>query len=610
MGDPEKGTVPKLKVSGSWYLVDEAECIDSFDTIEELFDNSTDGSDISNLIDDVDNCSQGNSLALFNEQLTEDTNNTVAALKRKLLSSPEQAVTDADLSPRLEAVSISPQKPQSKRRLFGDSGIVDDEAESSVEQVVDNLESSIDISNTNSLQESDNSQILNSNNYRGVLLNKFKEKYGVAFTDLTRQFKSSKTCTDQWVIYVHSVRTELLEASKLLLQKQCEFMQTIMYDFDSIYLVLFKSAKNRDTVHNLFTSMLDCTETQLLCNPPRTRSVPVAIFFYQKAFSNVCFKFGDFPEWIKKQTIITHEAAATAENFELCQMIQWCYDHNYCDESIIAYRYAQEAEVDANAAAFLKSNQQAKYVRDACMMVKHYKRQEMRELSISDWIWKCSDECTETGDWRIIPQFLKYQGVNFVSFLTVLRTFLKGIPKKQCIVFYGPPDTGKSYFCNSLCKFLKGKVICFMNKASHFWLQPLTEAKIGYLDDATFPCWTYLDVNMRNALDGNEVCIDSKHKNLQQLKLPPMLVTTNVDVEKEPTLMYLKSRLQFFCFPNKLPFNDDGSLVYEITNATWKCFFSKLATQIDLTLREEQQDESGRSDKTFRCTAGKANESL
>ena len=188
--------------------------------------------------------------------------------------------------------------------------------------------------------------------------------------------------------------------------------------------------------------------------------------------------------------------------------------------------------------------------------------------------------------------------------------FLKSIPKKNCIVFYGPPDTGKSYFCNSLIQFLKGKVICFMNRGSQFWLQPLIDAKIGFLDDCTYQAWSYLDVNMRGALDGNPVCIDSKHKAPQQLKLPPMLITTNVDVQKEDTLLYLKSRLQFFCFPNKLPFNADGTLVYEITNATWKCFFSKLFTQIDLSPKEDLQDESGRPDKAFRCTAGQANDSL
>lgn len=608
MGEHDKGIVNDFNVSASWYMVQEAECIDSLDTIDELFDGSTDGSDVSNLIDEVDNCNQGNSLALLNQQLTEDDNIAVAALKRKLVSSPVQSV--ADLSPRLLAVSISPQKPQSKRRLFGDSGIVEDEAENSIEQVVETEEVGENSERNNNSLEAENSQLLNNANSKIILYTKCKEKYGVSFTDLTRPFKSNKTCSEQWVILVHAIRPELLEASKVLLQQHCDFIETIIYDFTSLYLVYFKSAKNRETVQKLFFTMLNCGEQQIVCEPPRTRSVPVALFFYQKIYSNVCFKYGEFPDWIKKQTIVSHESATTADTFELCQMIQWCYDHNYTEESIIAYKYAQEADRDSNAAAFLKSNNQAKYVRDACHMVRHYKRQEMRELSMSEWIWKCADECSETADWRIIPQFLKFQGVNFVSFLTVLRTFFKCIPKRQCVVFYGPPDTGKSYFCNSLCKFLRGKVISFMNRSSHFWLMPLIDAKIGYLDDATYPCWSYLDVNMRNALDGNEVCVDAKHKTPQQLKLPPMLVTTNVDVEKEPSLMYLKSRLQFFCFPNKLPFNADGTLVYEITNATWKCFFSKLFTQIDLSPKEDLQDESGRPDKAFRCTAGQANDSL
>lgn len=61
MGDINKGTA-HISQSDSWFLT-EAECINSLDTLEELFEGSTDGSDISNLIDDAE-CVQGNSLAL------------------------------------------------------------------------------------------------------------------------------------------------------------------------------------------------------------------------------------------------------------------------------------------------------------------------------------------------------------------------------------------------------------------------------------------------------------------------------------------------------------------------------------------------------------------
>ncbi|ATQ38451.1 E1 [Gammapapillomavirus 18] len=593
MGDANKGNLFGEEGCSSWFIT-EATCIDSLDTIDELFENSTDGSDISNLIDEVDNCIQGNSLALLNKQLTEECDADIIALKRKFHPSPEQSVNE--LSPRLEAVQITPQR-SIKRRLFGDSGIEEDEAENSNEKVV-----------TNNVEADDVESIcLTQENYKGVLLNKCKEKFGVQFGELTRSFKSDKTCSPQWIVLAHKIQTELIEASKIQLQNYCDFMQLLTYDFSVLYFMLFKSPKNRETVEKLFCQLLNCKSVQLLSEPPRTRSAVVALFFYQKSFGNASYKVGDFPDWIKKFTLISHQAASTADSFDLSQMIQYAYDNNLLEESIIAYRYAQIADEDPNAAAFLKSNNQARYVRDACRMVRHYKRQEMRDLSMSDWIWKCSDDCDGEGDWKPIALLFKFQDVNFVRFLTAFRDFLKSIPKRNCLVFIGPSDTGKSYFCHSLTKFLKGKVINFMNRASPFWLSPLVDGKIGLLDDCTYQCWQHLDVNMRGALDGNDVCIDSKHKNPIQITLPPMLITTNFDITREESFSFLRSRLQCFHFPNRVPINEDGSLVYTINNDTWKCFFRKFATHIDLTPREDQQNESGRPDKAFRCTTGQFN---
>lgn len=600
MGDINKGTA-HISQSDSWFLT-EAECINSLDTLEELFEGSTDGSDISNLIDDAE-CVQGNSLALLNEQLTDDCNTAVLELKRKFTTSPEQSV--ADLSPRLLAINISPQRT-SKRRLFQDSGIAEDEAENTFEKV-DDSNLSVAVSDESCIT---NLNLLNNPNYKIILFTKCKEKFGISFTEVTRCFKSDKTCSEQWVILAYCIRQELIEACKVQLQQHCEYFQLIQNDFSALLCIMFKSVKNRETVSKLMCTILACNENQLLLEPPRTRSPPVAMFFYQKTFGNASYKFGDFPEWIKRQVLLSHESAATAETFDLSQMIQFCYDNDLTDEPSIAYRYALQADLDPNAAAFLKHNNQAKFVKDACCMVKYYKRQEMREMSISEWIWKCCDDCDEEGEWKVIAQLFKYQGVTFVAFLTALRYFLKGVPKKQCLVFYGPSDTGKSYFCNSLIQFFKGKVVSIMNRCSSFWLQPLLDSKMGFIDDCTYPGWQYLDTNMRGALDGNTVCIDAKYRAQTQLKLPPMLITTNVDLEKEECFKYIRSRLQIFTFPHKFPLKEDGTVVYEITNKTWKCFFRKLGNQIGLSPKEDFQDESGRSDRTFRCTAGQTNDSL
>nr|PZO96006.1 MAG: hypothetical protein DI620_00265 [Haemophilus parainfluenzae] len=50
--------------------------------------------------------------------------------------------------------------------------------------------------------------------------------------------------------------------------------------------------------------------------------------------------------------------------FDLSRMIQWAYDNDHIDESIIAYQYAKLADIDSNAKAFLAHNSQVKYVKE------------------------------------------------------------------------------------------------------------------------------------------------------------------------------------------------------------------------------------------------------
>lgn len=600
MADPNKGTdtTDNFDCNSEWLLVDEAECVDDLDVLDELLEESTQCSTVSNLIDDdpVDIEDQGNSLALFNSQVTEDCNTAISALKRKLIKSP-QLQTVAELSPRLQAVSISPKK-QSKRRLFDDSGIGEDEAQNTSQVALDSLESSLETSGAGLTIN-----LLHCSNRQATVHLKFKELYGVSFKELTRNFKSDKSCSNSWVIAVYNAVEEVLEASKVQLQKHVEFLQLIVYGFHGLYLIVFKSTKNRDTVSKLFTEMLNVNALQLMCDPPRTRSVPVALFFYRKSLGNASFMYGEVPDWIKKQTLVEHQSASAAETFDFSSMVQWAYDNEFTEEAEIAYQYALAADEDPNAEAFLKHNNQYKFVKDCAAMVKMYRRYELRQMSMAEWIDKCCSKCTENGNWKIIATFLKHQNVQFLSFLIALKPFLQGVPKKNCLVFVGPPDTGKSYFCFTLIRFFGGKVVSFMNRNSHFWLQPLQDTKLGFLDDATHPCWVYMDINLRNGLDGNLVSLDAKHRAPMQMKLPPLLVTTNVDVMEDQSLRYLHSRLVCFKFPNKLPLNDDGSLVYEITNDTWACFFRKFATQLNLVLEDGENGNTGNSDRTFRCTA-------
>lgn len=597
MGDPNKGTdsFENFNIANDWF-VHEADCVDSLQALDDIFEESTNGSDVSNLIDDEDQVDEGNSLALFNTQVTADSERALLELKRKYIKTPERTI--ASLSPRLEAVSISPRRPI-KKRLFEDSGVGEDEAES-VNEVLQVEENNV-VEHAAETAAADD--VLNCSNKRAMILAKFKDKFGVPYGELTRAYKSDKTCSENWVIIVYNVGDEVLQASKILLQKHCIFIEIFVLDFIGLYLLTFKSAKNRLTLIKLLSQMLNCNEWQMICDPPRIRSAPAAFYFYKKIISKTAFVFGPLPDWINRHCIVNHQMANAAENFELCKMIQWALDNDMSDEAEIAFHYALLAEADSNAAAFLSSNQQARYLRDCVHMVKLYKRQQMRQMSMAQWIAKCCEKITEEGNWKIIAAFLRFQSVNIISFLIKLKTFLKCVPKKQCLLIYGPPDTGKSYFCHTLLNFLKGRVISYMNRSSVFWLQPLADCKVGYIDDATYSAWSYIDVNMRGALDGNFISLDSKHKAPTQTRLPPLLVTSNHDVLQDQTLLYLHSRITAINFPNKMPIDDNGNPIYVINDATWKSFFTKLARQLDLNL-EEEGDESGGADQPFRCTAG------
>ncbi|UXR08069.1 MAG: E1 protein [Varecia variegata papillomavirus 1] len=618
--DKGTDTSDSLEGGSSWYIVHEAECQDDLEDLDRVLEESTEGSMLSSFIDDVDDIDQGNSLQLFNRQLAEDCEQQIHELKRKHLTPSPRQQALLDLSPQLESVTISPQPKSSKRRLFQDSGVGDsfiNESEDADTEVAEEVVvHNIDEGGTAAASAAGGSDglytsLLHSSNRIATRLAKFKLCFGIGWNELVRPFKSDKTCCPHWVVTVFGVSEELLESSKTLLQQDCEFVQlisnTTSVGLVALYLVEFKVSKSRETIYKLLIRMLNVQEMQLMADPPRNRSVPVALFFYKTACSNGAFKYGKLPDWIASQTLVTHQAQS--QTFELSKMVQFAYDNDYTDECEIAYRYAMLAEEDANAAAWLNSNSQAKFVRDCCSMVRLYKRHEVRTMTMSQWIRRCCSKVEGEGDWTIIIKFLKYQNVNIVSFLTSLRSLLKGTPKRHCLVIWGPPDTGKSYFCSTLIRFFKGRVVSFMNCKSHFWLQPLTECKLGFLDDATLAAWNYMDTFLRNGLDGNYVSIDCKHKAPLQLKLPALLITSNLNVMSDDRYKYLHSRLMAYEFPRKCPFNADGTPVYPLTDQHWKSFFGKLQKQLDLS-ESEDEGEDGDPGRTFRCVARQAADPL
>nr|WJJ59280.1 MAG: E1 protein [Arctocephalus gazella papillomavirus 2] len=608
---------------GEEFLLREAECSDGSSDEGDPIDP---GEDEVDFIDNRATCSDREEhLALFVQQTAEAEEEQLQQLKRKY-SSPGSNVKVHSLSPRLAAISITPPR-SAKRRLFRepeDSGYGNTLEAGPATQMVESTQ----VENGNGGEaegpqhESGSAetpvnraalplQLLKSRNTAAAKCGVFKGAFGVSFTDLSRAFRSDKTTNAEWVCACFGVHDSVVESALELLKPHCSYAQISSensgWGIIILLLLAFTTSKNRTTVENLLSNVLAVRKEAMMAEPPKVRSTAAAMYWYKATMTGVAKYWGEKPQWILQAVSLRH-VTGEATQFDLSAMIQWAYDNEYTDESTIAYEYAALAETDANAAAFLSSNSQAKYVKDCCTMAKHYLRAERNNMTMSQWIRKRQDIAGEGGNHKVILQFLKYQNVEVVPFLTKFKQFLKGIPKKNCISIQGPPNTGKSAFCMSLIQFLGGRVVSYVNHKSHFWLQPMLDAKVGLLDDVTDHCWDYIDVYLRNALDGNPVCLDSKHRAPTQVKFPPFLITTNVPIMETDRYKYLHSRVQEVKFPNPFPLTEDGECVYNFSPQNWKAFFEQRWAKLESTDEDDDEGYEGEARQPFRCTARAAND--
>lgn len=599
-----------------WYYVDaEAECSDTGDDFEELIQDEND------LIDDSPQA-QGDSLQLMHELDTQTDDLQLAALKRKYLNSPLSRDIE-DLSPRLDKVNITPRKTKkAKKVLFNDSGVasesfVDSAASASPPDASPEGEAAEDeggaaaaptVAQSSAAKDVEN--LLKSSNIRATLHFKFKEIVGVSFSELTRKYTSTRTMSVKWCIAIFGIPEPFFQTVKPLLSEHCDYMCLTHYAHELgsflLALVEFKAQKCKDTIHKLLKTLMLVQPEQMMIDPPRTRSPATALFWYKKSVGDPQNTLGDIPEWIAAQVLVGHQFAAE-KPFELSAMIQWAYDNELDTECMIAKGYADLAAEDPNAKAFLSSNHQAKIVKDCTTMVRLYRRAEMRQCSMSAWIHRRCTSVTpgEDADWKNIVSFLRYQRIEFINFLGSFKRFLKGEPKKSCIALWGNPDSGKSTFAMTLIKFLKGRVVSYANSCSQFWLSPLIDAKVGLVDDVTDPCLHYFDTYLRGALDGNLVCLDSKHRNPIQIKMPPMLLTTNVDIKSNPGYRFLHSRIDCYEMSQPFPFQEDGTPVYKLNDQSWHSFFKRFWTPLELS---DQED--GETHSTLRISSRRSAESV
>ncbi|AHN65801.1 E1 [Pygoscelis adeliae papillomavirus 1] len=437
-------------------------------------------------------------------------------------------------------------------------------------------------------------RILAAKDARHAHLTIFKELYSLSYCDITRIYKSDKTQSHEWVCALIGCASVITEALMECLKAHTEF---VLYDLNpnknyALYYCGFTVSKSREGVRRCFKNFNVQTD-HMLIDPPNKRSTVAALFFQRLVVGH-----GDMPQWC---TDIIATGGAGGDGFKLSEMVQWALDNNICDEAQIAYHYAEAANTDTNAQLWLSSNSQAKYVRDCTTMVRHYKRGHMRATPMIEHIAVRMRDHVDQDDgegWKRIVLLLRYQHCGLQEFLLTLKYWLRGRPKKSTIAIIGVGDSGKTMFSMSLISFLEGRVLSYANSKSHFWLQPLADCKCAVIDDVTWPCWDYFNLYMRNALDGNDICIDCKYRAPMQLKCPPLILTSNYDPRGEgggETYKYLMSRMNFLCFNRVIPVCGVTPR-FLIQAGDWRSFFLKYQQELGLDLQQYDYGQFGEAD--------------
>lgn len=132
----------------------------------------------------------------------------------------------------------------------------------------------------------------------------------------------------------------------------------------------------------------------------------------------------------------------------------------------------------------------------------------------------------ESIEW--LEKILTYNHIDIASFVqNVFRVVERRVPKKNTLMFFGPPNAGKTLIANSIGRSTHYfATISDMNGTGSFELQDMLYSRLTIFNE---PQITDKSVEvLKNVCEGNDVSIGVKYKSGQSLPRTPIIVTTNV----------------------------------------------------------------------------------
>lgn len=386
-------------------------------------------------------------------------------------------------------------------------------------------------------------------------------KFQGKFLELHKMMKSQKTMQKIWAVFCRNPPVQQLhegswQSTKKVLERRSHISveAVLSNDCDRIRgcstkshcYYLLQYTKGQRSMNGLMSILKHVgVENALIGVPyfkqPLTRTFLQAITTPLHVERDVTFLQEEDNEDFVKQSF----------TFRMEELITFCEDDEPDTIEQLISRYSNLAKQgDPNAIAWRNSTNCLGIARNAFQLWQSTMQGAELDLTLSEFIMK---RCSEfpNGDWKNMTRLLLFHGILDADFCNKLRKWLRGDIKHNVIVFQGPGNTGKSMITDAIIKLLNGAFLSWHGD-NQYWKSPALGCRFCCLDDLTKQGWENLDATERRTLDGGTITINKKFHQPTKTKFPPMIITTNKELDEEK-YEFLRNRLTWFFFKKVLP---------------------------------------------------------
>ncbi|QKR71895.1 E1 [Wels catfish papillomavirus 1] len=500
------------------------------------------------------------------QSIREDINNDVL-LSSALLTTPEKVVTEKrTCTPRTIKEREEESDARGKRRaLFRasiDSGVLSShtiennsvhydvsvEDTEEITQILDNLEPLDEDTQTKEardvraeLSAGNTIQFLRTRFFKFCVEKDGKPYHneGRSWASLFKEMKNQKTMQTNWGIFFkkHADKKFNLAIEAALITDSCR-IRSKSDDHHTFYLLEYQ-LKQR-SISGL-TQLLHkiVPQLELLIGCPKFKDT--AFRDWAKNFTSVLTE--DAPE----MSGLLLEGDESDGKFNVQELFEWIEAHEPISLEILLCNYREEArQGNANAMLWLQQSSNITVAKKQYELWKATLKGRQMQIPLSSYIEQRIEEYTG-GESSKVERLLAKNGISPFDFLNAIRRWIHNHVKKSVVCFVGPGNCGKSMIADAMIEFLNGARLTW-HESNQFWKQGAIGKRFVMLDDVTPCCWKDLDARERRALDGGVVCINKKFCEPCEMKMPPMLLTSNYDVRGNSDFEYLCNRITFLTF--------------------------------------------------------------